>query len=104
MKRDQIWQIRYQMNGCYMPDNMVLVSSKRQAIAIARADALEYADVVRENTGDSVYFFVREEWQEWSREHDSYPYMIVVEPVSWRAIAYDIGVKTRQEVLEHEYA
>lgn len=103
MKYDKIWQVRSQLNGCYMPDNFALFGSKRAAIAYAREIARESSEHIRDNAGDRVYFFVREDWQEISKYHDSWPYIHVVEPVSWREIAREIGLSTREAVLSYEY-
>jgi hypothetical protein len=83
-----------------MPDSMTLFSSYRDAKRYAHEMASEYHEHIVENIASNhCYYFTREEWQ----GNNSWPYMIVVEPVSWRYIAHDIGVSTRTEVLEHDF-
>ena len=102
--KDHIYQVRAQLNGCYMPDSMTLFSSFREAKSYALSLAREHDSMTRElpKNEHHAYYFVRDNHQQWSREHNSWPYMYVVEPVSWRHLAHDLGVKTRREVLEHE--
>lgn len=105
MKTDTIWSIRSQLNGCYMPDNFALFSSRRmarQALAEMRRESIENGCTTQiEHSKHVSYLFIREEWQEHAREHDSFPYMHVLESVSWKDIAQGMEVKTRQEVLEN---
>lgn len=101
MKYDTIYQVRGQFNGGYLPDHFALFGSYREAVSYAHELAHEYGTVHREQWDThTVAYFVRDDWQKVSTAHDSYPYYFVVEPISWRAVADDLGVTTRREVLD----
>ena len=98
MKYDTIYMLSGQLPGLYLPDSVALYSSLRGA-----RKAL--AEMTREYRGEGEKVIVSHERDasitRIIREGGEYPYYChIIEPISWRDIARDQGMKTRSQVLE----
>lgn len=100
MRQDTIYMLSGQLPGLYMPDSVALYGSLRDA-----RKAL--AEMTRDYRGEGEKVIITHERDSSIariiRDGEEYPhYCHIIEPVSWRDIARDQGMKTRTEVLEAE--
>jgi hypothetical protein len=101
MKTDTIYMILSQLPGLYMPDNITLYTSYRQARQALAELRREYHDnddrtTIEHNPPYSTLFVYRDDS---STPH----YCYTIEPASWRDLAKQLSLTTRQQVLEYEY-
>ena len=98
MRQDTIYMLSGQLPGLYLPDSVALYSSLRDA-------RKKLAEMTREYRGEGERVIVTHD-RDTSiariiRDGGEYPYYChMIEPVSWKDIARNQGLKTRAEVLE----